>query len=158
MSSGPFSWCKLFLLVYSCILTLCSNSGMVHHCCTVKKQASAACLPLQVWFVSCLGRFEEESLTSLLRLWCKVLEVSSPLWPLPCLVLVLSCSYFFLTCPFSILSQSYIFLLLSYYALPFSCHAIVLSYLIPDLALLFLVLIIVASCPWSRSVYILEMP
>ncbi len=42
MRSGSFSWCKLFLLIRSCTRTPCSNSGMVNHCCTVKKPATAA--------------------------------------------------------------------------------------------------------------------
>ncbi len=37
---------RLLVLVYSCILTLCSNPGMVSLCCTVKKLASAAQVPL----------------------------------------------------------------------------------------------------------------
>ncbi len=35
MGSESFSWWKLFLLIHSCILILCSSSGMVSHCCTV---------------------------------------------------------------------------------------------------------------------------
>ncbi len=33
-----FSWCKLFLLFHSCNFSLCSNSGLVNLCCTVKNK------------------------------------------------------------------------------------------------------------------------
>ncbi len=39
-SSVCFSWCILVLLIYSCILTVCSDPGMVNLCCTVKKLVS----------------------------------------------------------------------------------------------------------------------
>ena len=38
LTSAYFSWCKLFLLFHSCYFSLCSNSGLVNLCCTVKNK------------------------------------------------------------------------------------------------------------------------
>jgi hypothetical protein len=37
-----FSWCRMFFLAYSCVLTLCSKSGVANLCCSVQKPAWAA--------------------------------------------------------------------------------------------------------------------
>ncbi len=37
LTSGCFPWCKLLLLFHSWNFSLCSNSGLVNLCCTVKK-------------------------------------------------------------------------------------------------------------------------
>jgi hypothetical protein len=46
MSSGWYSWCKLFFLIYCCNLPLCSIPGLVSFCCTVKNNH-----PRHTWYV-----------------------------------------------------------------------------------------------------------
>ncbi len=48
--SRSFYWCKLFLLIQSCILMLCSNSGMVTNYCIAQNSERHNCVNLSFSF------------------------------------------------------------------------------------------------------------